>query len=508
MWQGTKDRMDLFIRVTVAAGKNQATLLSVLRSTRYHKEISSITLRYYPHRMASQNVLAAPIASAPAPTSFRIDDVDGHLKPASSGTINAQAKATTKAGIQPASGDPPLGALANFKGVFTGKGFNTIFRPNSGPATGTTFPKPVTPPPPAVPNENVLQLNLTTETLSFEAPLGNVPNRGLGQQAGKPSGQGDIFLNGVPYVQRINDVTNAATGKADFPNPQGIHFEPGLFMAVPATTDPAVGASIVRMGSIPHGTTINAQALDPVLNDDLGDTITVLSGPTINPVDITPFPIGNPATKITFASQTAANDATPRLPQDLSKFIEQGTITQEILSDPNTILRKAIQGQDIVQTIVFTVSTTPQDAKGVPANPGLGGGTANMAMLEGEPDAANPKSNANADAAQMSAIFWIETVRSTLTIPTWVPAQGALRIRVPAPNADSHTPPGPVFRVQPPHAVREPVTIAVEWTQLQYSQNVFLNFANLTWPHVSVATLVPAAELEVPDSVWVGLKGF
>lgn len=452
--------------------------------------------------MSGQKVLAAPVASASAPTPFRIDNVDDHLKPASTKSTLAQAKGPPKADVA------PLGVLANFKGEFTGTGFNTIFRPNSGPETGTTFPKPVSPPPPAVPNENVLQLNLTTETLRFEDPLGNVPNRGLGQQPGKPPGQGDIFLNGVPYVQRINDVTNSDTGKADHPCPQGIHFEPGMFLAVPATTNPAVGASIVRMASIPHGTTINAQALDPVLNDDLGATITVPSGPQISPVDITPFLIGQPGNKIPFASQKADDDGTPRLPQDLSKFIEQGTITQEILSDPNTILRRAIEGQDIVSTVVFTVSTTPQDARGAAADPGLGGGTANMAMLLGEPDKASPRSNANADAARMSAVFWVETVRSTLEVPAWDPAQGALLLRVPAPNNDSHTPPGPVFRVEPPHAVREPVEIAVEWTQLQYSQNVFLNFANLTWPHVSVATLVPAAELEVPDSVWEGLEGF
>lgn len=54
---------------------------------------------------------------------------------------------------------------------------------------------------PQPPNENVLELNLTTETISFATPLGNVPNRGLGNQQ-------DITLNGVPYVQVINDVTN------------------------------------------------------------------------------------------------------------------------------------------------------------------------------------------------------------------------------------------------------------------------------------------------------------
>jgi hypothetical protein len=36
-----------------------------------------------------------------------------------------------------------------------------------------------------------------------------------------------------------------------------------------------------------------------------------------------------------------------------------------------------------------------------------------------------------------------------------------------------------------------PKTIKIPGIQIQYSQTVFLNFAGLTWPHVSVATLCP-----------------
>ena len=74
---------------------------------------------------------------------------------------------------------PPLGVLDHFVGIFAGRGFNMIFRPNSGVPTTTTFPKPVSPAPPSPPSENVLELNLTEETLSFAPQLGNVPNRGL-----------------------------------------------------------------------------------------------------------------------------------------------------------------------------------------------------------------------------------------------------------------------------------------------------------------------------------------
>lgn len=152
---------------------------------------------------------------------------------------------------------PSLGPLAAFTGTFRGSGFNTIFRPDNA-ATPTPLPVPV----PG--SDNVLELNLTQETLSFSPSLGSVPNRG--------EVQGDIMLNGVPYLQTISDVTVPG-------QPVGIHFEPGLWMAVPVTTDPAEEATVVRMASIPHGTTIEAQ----------GKSFTVAGKPAIAAVDITPF---------------------------------------------------------------------------------------------------------------------------------------------------------------------------------------------------------------------------
>jgi hypothetical protein len=296
-----------------------------------------------------------------------------------------------------AAASAPLGVLSNFTGDFAGTGFNLIFRPNSNAPTTTTFPKPVTPAPPQPPSENVLELNLTTETLSFSTPLGSVPNRGLEEQ-------NDIFLNGVPYVQQISDVTNINTGKADAPA-TGIHFEPGLWMHIPATKDdPTVGESLVRMASIPHGTTINAQALAP--------TSSIAGPPSIPAVDITPFVIGVPTKKITFAAQTASNTDTPRIPQDLTKFIAEGTITQAILTDPNTVLRNDNVGKTITNTVVFTVSTSP-------ASPELGGGTANIAFLQGAAATQTnaPQTGPNASAVQMTATFWIETVQHELRIP-------------------------------------------------------------------------------------------
>jgi hypothetical protein len=411
--------------------------------------------------MSSQVYIAGNEAAAAFPAinlgpNFQIDVLD--------------AKYSKK--LQTSQASPPLGVLSAFKGEFTGRGLNTIFRPNSGLPTTTTFPNPITPAAPTPPSENVLEINLTNETITFSSAIGNVPNRGL-------ETQNDIFLNGIPYVQAVNDVSNPATGKADG-TPVGIHFETGMWVHVPATsTDPVVPTSLVRMGSIPHGTTINAQALEP--------TATITGPPTFAPVDITPFVIGNPAKRIPFISQTASNTATPRLPQDLTPFISAGTITQAMLTDPNTVLREAIAGQKILDFVVFTVSTASKA-------PELGGGTANIGFLQGSSTAAE-----NANAIQMTATFWIETVQYDIVVPPFEFGSAPLKI---SPSSSNPRVPVPVFKVNPPYNITEPTTITVTSTQIQYSQLVLLSFAGLTWPHASVSTLVPIREQEVPPEVW------
>jgi hypothetical protein len=71
-------------------------------------------------------------------------------------------------------------------------------------------------------------------------------------------------------------------------------------------------------------------------------------------------------------------------------FIAAGTITQAILTDPNTVLRNANVGKTITKTTVFTLSTTP-------TAPELGGGTANIAFLQGAPTRPNEGPNASAE---------------------------------------------------------------------------------------------------------------
>jgi hypothetical protein len=354
---------------------------------------------------------------------------------------------------------PALGPLAAFAGTFTGRGFNTIFRPNS-----TTTPTQLPAMPPEGPPDNVLELNLTTETLSFSAPLGLVPNRGSGAQS-------DAQLNGVPYLQTISDVTIPS-------QPVGIHFEPGLWMAVPATTIPDEGLSVVRMASIPHGTTIEAQGTF---------TPPIAGKPQFETVDITPNFVNGPPFR--FPSQNVLDEKTERIPQDLTSFVAAGTITQDILDNPNLVLKNHIANQNVTSFVAISINT-------IPKAPLFGGGTDNIAFLLGDPTG---KATPNANATQMSATFWIETVEYTIEVPST--RYGNPPRRIPAPTGEAGQP-VPTFLVDPPFEITEPRHITVSTTQIQYSQLVLLVFAGLVWPHVSVATLVPNDPIPIPRAAW------
>jgi hypothetical protein len=284
----------------------------------------------------------------------------------------------------------PLGPLALLQGTWVGKGFNTIWRPNHDPAS-----------------DRFLELNLTDEKLEFTAISGAIPNRGLLQ--------GDINMFGLTYLQQIQDANLAA----------GLHIEPGIWAAVPATSDPNEPPTVVRMGSIPHGTTILAQG---IAKETAGP-------PVIPAINIDPFPIGNPGSASVFPEQNLAVPTPFRTPPP-----GINGITQAMVNNPNSVLQAAIAGQTILHTTTLDVTTT---SKPVP-----GGGTSNTAFLKGT------QHGPNADAAEVFSTFWIETVK----------------------GAPGHP----------------------DFHQLQYSQNVLLNFRGLSWPHVTVATLRQKTPVSVP----------
>src|ERR1700743_1736909 len=297
-----------------------------------------------------------------------LEDVAGRaklttaLRMPSNFLINEVPARACAAAASVADNAPPLGPLRAFSGTFAGRGFNVIFRPQN-PSTPTQ-------PHQRQPNsDNILELTLPTEPLAFpdpgdDHPLGAVPNRG--------AEQGDIFLGGVRYLQAISDVTT------DPPRPTPIHLAPGLWMIVQT-----------RKASIPHGTTLNA--VGTFIANHPG-------GPKIDPVDITPFVTGNPAKRVHFDSQDIGTTAAARIPQDLSRA---PGITQELLDDPNSLLRNHISGLRILSTDVIIIDTK----SAVP-----GGGISNIGFLLG--DDAGP----NAEAVEMSATFWIETVQTQIQV--------------------------------------------------------------------------------------------
>jgi hypothetical protein len=235
------------------------------------------------------------------------------------------------------------------------------------------------------------------------------------------------------------------------------------------------------MASIPHGTTIDAQ----------GTFATAPGPPTIPTVDITPSFIGGGG-PFPFQSQQAANGATARIPQDLTPYIAAGKITQAMLTDPNSVLRDHIAGQNIVETTTITIDTTP-------VAPLTGGGSDNIDFLI-----------ANADAVEMSATFWIETVEHVIVVPIpprpvppfppFPPRPGPRPEAVLLDRAHLGLP--PVWFAIPPD-LEDGIEITVRFTQIQYTQLVKLNFGPLTWPHVSVATLTPQEVVPPPGGGWL-----
>ncbi len=300
--------------------------------------------------------------------------------------------ATAAAGLALAPGAPapnPLGPLSLLPGRWVGRGFNQIWRPHQ------------------LPQDRFLELNETIESLEFEAIPGDIPNRGFLQA--------DINLHGIRYLQQIQDAhVLGPNGK-----PAGIHLEPGLWVSTPSTSNPNDPATVARMASIPHGTTLLAQgATLPLINH----------APPIAAVSIAPFPINQPQNPIDFPEVHLNQNTAFRTPH-----ADIPNVTQAMVNNPNIVLAHAIAGQNIVSTTTLRISTKPLNP------PTTGGGTSNIAFLQGA--AAGP----NALSVEVDAIFWIETIKE---------ANGTIK------------------------------------HQLQYTQTVLLNFNRLSWPHVTVATLV------------------
>jgi hypothetical protein len=158
-------------------------------------------------------------------------------------------------------------------------------------------------------------------------------------------------------------------------------------------------------------------------------TASVVSGPPVfPPVDITPFGIGSPGSTNRFQSQDLSTPSQFRSPD-----ADIVGITQAMVDNPNSFLAAALAGKIINSHTVIQITTLSTPG----TTPNAGGGVSDIAFLDGT-------SNPNARVAKMDATFWISHYTDAI-------GSGTL---------------------------------------LQYSQLVLLNFAPLSWPHVSVASLI------------------
>lgn len=341
-----------------------------------------------------------------------------------------------------------LGPLRELAGTWEGRGFNLVARPDFKNNTNL-----------------FLELNLTRETLKFDPIATSIPNRGVGED--------DIELFGLTYLQKISDLT---TGGA-------LHIEPGIWVSVPNTTDPALPPSVTRMGSIPHGNALLAEG-----------TATTFSGPpTLGPgqtatganpafslfpsFNSTPFLLANGAappvifaagssealsapanthggfTQYTLANPiSTTNTRTPLgdVPAILPPAITQALVNDPILFLQQEILQQVAEGHNFSGT-ALNISTASSILFGT--TPNTPTPNAPVAVTAGAGAIGNtPFLNSNAQSALVYATFWLETVT---------------------------------------HPSRRP------FLQLQYAQMVVLNFPAILvpgaplfgWPHISVATL-------------------
>jgi hypothetical protein len=312
--------------------------------------------------------------------------------------------------------------------------------------------------------------------------------------------------------------------------------------AIPGTTPPGNAPNIVRMGSIPHGVTVLMQGPNPGTKPTPGKPkippLTPFSTPgnvypglspipfpgpyagppplplgSANPpgVGIQPIELDNapgpppvnagaqhviPEININADVLPPPPPPTPALPAGSPlSYQSSGPFPdsfQGFINDPNSVLRDAIAGQEILGFIAINLTTDSQSLNGLPTF-GVGSlfetvsnipflGVANQTQnpapvpLPVPPAppyqpatlAIQPNTTPNAYVYSASATFWIEWVR----IPGY-----------------------PVLKTDPGPAVKELEPFWPEGTylQLQYSQLVILVFNNVLWPHVTVATMTLSA---------------
>lgn len=295
-----------------------------------------------------------------------------------------------------------LGDLGELTGTWMGNGFSLVSLPD--PNGDPPFFR--------------LKLNATKETLTFTSIGAEIPDAP------------DVRFLGLHYFQQISDASTSAA----------LHLEPGIVLPIPATTNPPRQATIVRLSTIPHGTSLLAQGVAPLTchpKPPVKPPASCKEQPKIEPANAIPFTL-DPELGYRW-DVTDPKYIEPFLSATLPPGIPAGASV-----NPNIILVRDMENLDIRETITIKVSAAPVadiDNAGLPHGIGSGDGLLDIPFLA-----------ANANATSFASTFWIERVSDDKL-----------------PDSD------------PKHH---------EHAQLQYSQTAILDFGGLKWPHITVGTLI------------------
>ena len=261
---------------------------------------------------------------------------------------------------------------------------------------------------------------------------------------------------GLTYLQKVSDsVTKGA-----------LHIQPGIWIHLPSQ-DVGATQSVARMGNIPHGNSLLAQGTAIKLDPFTGNPF---DPDALSASNTAPFPAGGPmpfpGTLSGFAPYDLSNLTTaavdfrtpagnvPAIPLPTTIL---GVPMQDLILDPTQLLTAALSGQTIKTMAVISIATVASlqqaqpDPGGPPVPPpktitfnGGGGGIESIPFLQ-----------TNAGAATLFATFWIEKIEGPTRDADFLQLQYVQTVLLNSPVVAPGSPPGP----------------------------------NLSWPHVSVATL-------------------
>ena len=281
------------------------------------------------------------------------------------------------------------------------------------------------------------------------------PNPGTKPRPGKPD---------IPHLKPFSTHGNVYPGLSPIPFPGPYPgTNPPLPLPPGTPNPPAVGIQPIELDAVAGPPPIPAGGQHTIPEININADVLVPNQPPLPGPLPPPLPAGSPL----------SYQSSGPFPDHFQGFID----------DPNSVLREAIEHQEILGHITIHLTTDTLSPDGKPTL-GVGSfyetvsnipflGVANQTPpnpLPSQPATAamQPTPIPNAYVYSASATFWIEWVR----IPEY-----------------------PIMKADPGLGVRElePFWPEGSYLQLQYSQLVILIFNNVLWPHVTVGTLTLSA---------------